>query len=42
MTGSDSYVKDGWIHNLKIHYFRYGNSNRCVVMGKVSLIITNT
>lgn len=21
MTGGDSYVKDGWVHNLKMHHF---------------------
>ncbi|KAL5516642.1 hypothetical protein EMCRGX_G002028 [Ephydatia muelleri] len=35
MTGCDSYVKDGWVLAMKIHYFRHDSNNRCIVMGKV-------
>ena len=37
MTGCDSYVKDGWVLAMKIHYFRHDSNNRCIVMGKVLL-----
>ena len=35
MTGGDSYVKDGWVHNLKMHHFIHEDNPRYVIIGKV-------
>lgn len=37
MVGGDSFVKAGWVHNLRAHPFQHSNEERLLVMGKVSI-----
>ena len=35
MTGGDSCVKSGWVHELKVYQFKHNGDIHCLFKGKV-------
>ena len=40
MVGGDSFMKAGWVHDMRAHVFSHQNEERILVMGKVSFIVS--
>ena len=38
MLDSDSFIKAGWVHNLRLCHFSCGDELQFVAMGKASVI----
>jgi len=41
MVGGDSFMKAGWVHDMRAHVFSHQNEERILVMGKVSSFIVS-
>ena len=39
MLDGDSFIKAGWVHNLRLYQFSSADDLRFVVMGKVNVIL---
>ena len=39
MLDGDSFIKVGWVHNLRLYQFSSADDLRFVVMGKVNVIL---
>ncbi len=40
MVGGDSFMKAGWVHDMRAHVFSHQNEERILVMGKVNFIVS--
>ena len=42
MLGGNSFVKAGWVHDLRAHWFKHPTEDRWLIMGKVMLLYFET